>query len=96
MTEYNYDYNLPKELIANEPANPRDSSRLLVVNTKTEEIVFDIYKNICKYLPGNSTVVLNETRVVPARVEMYKETGGKVEVFFLANEIKDKNKTQKQ
>ncbi len=92
MTRYKYDYFLPKELIANVGAEPRDSSRLMIVNTKTDEIVFDHYFNVHKYLPESSLMILNETKVVPARVELYKETGGKVEVFFFANEIKDKNK----
>jgi len=92
MTEYNYDYNLPEDLIGKGNKKGRDDSKLLIVNTETDEIIFDNYFNVHKYLPEKSLMILNETKVVPARVEMYKETGGKVEVFFLANEIKDKNK----
>lgn len=80
-----YSYNLPQHLIGNSPKEKRDESRLFVFDTKTGEIVFDLFKNIHKYLPENALLVLNETRVVPARAHLYKKTGGKVEVLFLVN-----------
>lgn len=84
-----YSYNLPERLIGNAPKEKRDESRLFVFNTKTSEIHFDLFKNIAKYLPEKSLLVLNETKVVPARVYLHKETGGKVEVLFLMNLFKD-------
>ncbi|MFA4942639.1 MAG: tRNA preQ1(34) S-adenosylmethionine ribosyltransferase-isomerase QueA [Patescibacteria group bacterium] len=81
-----YFYKLPKELIAQKPVEPRDSARLFVYNTKTNEVHFDIFKNCSKYIPEKSTLVINTTKVVPARVYMQKETGGKIEVLFLINE----------
>jgi S-adenosylmethionine:tRNA ribosyltransferase-isomerase len=81
-----YDYLLPEELIANSPAEPRDSSRLLVYKTATDEIIFDEFKNLDKYLNSNYLMVLNDTKVVPARVVLAKPTGGKVELLFLTNE----------
>lgn len=81
-----YFYKLPKELIAQRPAEPRDSSRLFVYDTKTDEIFFDVFRNCSDYIPSGSTLVLNKTKVVPARVFMEKETGGKIEVLFLINE----------
>lgn len=80
-----YSYNLPEHLIGNAPKEKRDESRLFVFNTKTGEITFDLFKNIDAYLPANSLLVLNETKVVPARAYLYKKTGGKVEVLFLMN-----------
>lgn len=81
-----YDYALPAELIRKMGVEPRDRARLFVYDTKTNEIFHDMFANITKYLPEQSLMVLNETRVVPARLWLKKETGGKVEVFVLANE----------
>ncbi|MCL5017360.1 MAG: tRNA preQ1(34) S-adenosylmethionine ribosyltransferase-isomerase QueA [Patescibacteria group bacterium] len=67
-----YDYSLPPELIANKPASPRDSAKLLVYKRKTKEIFFDTFKNLGKYLPKNSILVLNDTRVLPARLVVKK------------------------
>jgi S-adenosylmethionine:tRNA ribosyltransferase-isomerase len=81
-----YTYLLPKELIAAEPADPRDSSRILVYSTATDEIAFDIFANIARYLPQKSVMVLNDTKVVPARLQLAKLTGGAVRILFLVNE----------
>ncbi len=82
-----YDYFLPEENLALSPAVPRDSSKLFVYKTKTDEIILDHFYNLDKYLPKNSFLVLNNTKVLPARVTMKKETGGKVIVLFLVNEL---------
>lgn len=81
-----YDYFLPKENLALKPAEPRDSSKLFIFDTNTNNIKFDKFYNIDKYLPKDSFLVLNNTKVLPARVEMRKETGGKVIVLFLISE----------
>lgn len=81
-----YDYVLPPELIAREPATPRDSSRLFVYSIQDNSVVFDEFRNLEKYLPKESLIVLNKTKVVPARVNLKKTTGGKIEVLFLINE----------
>ncbi len=81
-----FDYKLPKELIANTPAEPRDSARLFVYSTKTDEIVLDTFANLARYIPAESVVVLNDTKVVPARLTLSKLTGGEVAVLFLMNE----------
>jgi len=65
-----YEYYLPPELIAKQPAVPRDSSRLFVYDTKTNEIVFDRFYNLTKYLPLQSFLVMNDTKVIPARITM--------------------------
>lgn len=81
-----YGYTLPPELVRKEGVEPRDSARLFVYDTRTDEIRHDIFRNLAKYLPEHSLMVLNETRVVPARLRLRKETGGKIEAFVLANE----------
>lgn len=84
-----YSYLLPEKNLALEPADPRDSSRLFIYDTKKDSIVFDYFYNLHKYLPKNSFLVLNNTKVLPARVVMKKSSGGKVVVLFLVNEIID-------
>jgi S-adenosylmethionine:tRNA ribosyltransferase-isomerase len=84
-----YIYNLPEEKIAQYPLPNRDSSKLLVYkNGKIEETLFT---NIDSYIPSNTLVILNNTKVIPARLFFYKETGAKIEIFCLepASEITD-------
>ena len=81
-----YDYNLPKELIAQDPAEPRDSSRLMIVHKKDGSTEDRIFRDITEYLNPGDLLVLNDTRVLPARVEGVKksgEHGAHVEIFFL-------------
>lgn len=82
----NYSYELPEELIAQRPVSPRDSSRLLVFNEKTGEVIHDIFRNLVKYLPENSCLVQNNSRVFPCRLQAKKETGGNAEIFLLSLE----------
>ncbi|MCX8014981.1 MAG: tRNA preQ1(34) S-adenosylmethionine ribosyltransferase-isomerase QueA [candidate division WOR-3 bacterium] len=84
-----FDYYLPKELIAQEPVKNRDESRLLMLNRKTGEIHETIFKQIIDYLQPNDLLVLNETKVIPARIYgKLNKTGGKVELLLL-QEIAD-------
>lgn len=77
-------YFLPEERIAQHPVKPRDSARLLVLNRNDGSIKEDIFRNIHHYLNPGDVVVLNDTKVIPARLLGHKEkTGGKVEVFLL-------------
>ncbi len=82
-----YDYELPKELIAQDPAEPRDSSRLMVVHRNGGTTEDRIFRDIVEYLTPGDLLVLNDTRVLPARVEGVKkssaERGAHVEIFFL-------------
>ena len=80
-----YDYVLPGKNIALKPITPRDTSKLLIFDTAKSTISFDRFFNLDKYLPADSFLVLNNTKVLPARVEMKKETGGKVVILFLVN-----------
>ena len=84
-----YNYNLPEELISNKPAEPRDTARLLVYDTAKNSIKFDTFKNLNLYIPEKSLFVFNDTKVLPARAVLKKDTGGKVEVLFLINEEGD-------
>lgn len=78
-----FDYHLPKQLIAQNPAARRDLSRLMVVNRKTGEILHDRFFNLPKYLKPTDLLVFNDTKVFPARLFGHKSTGGKVEVLLL-------------
>lgn len=83
-----YDYRLPPELIAQAPAKPRDSARLLVYHKRSKKVVFDYFYNVGEYLPKNSVLVFNQTKVWPARLVMQKSTGGKVELLYISHNDK--------
>ncbi len=83
-----YRYAIPEECVAKTPASPRDSARLMVAHTKTGMVSFDVFRNVDRYLPRRSLLVLNDTKVLPARITLHKRTGGKVVVLFLFNEWK--------
>ena len=81
-----YFYELPEELIAQDPLSKRDESRLLVLNRKTGEVQHKFFKNIVEFLKPNDCLVINNTRVIPARLLGKKEkTEGKIEIFLLNN-----------
>lgn len=81
-----YNYKLPPELIRTTPLEPRDSARLFVYDTATDTSTFDTVRNLALYVPSDSLMVLNDTRVQPARLWLKKVTGGKIEVLVLVNE----------
>lgn len=84
MKVSDFTFDLPEELIAQDPLEDRSSSRLLTLDKQTGEIGHDIFKNITNYLKKGDCLVLNNTRVIPARLIGAKEhTGGKVEVLLL-------------
>jgi len=79
-----FDFYLPKELVAQKPMHPRDCSRLLVLYRAKNEIIHKRFKNIGDYLEKGDIVVLNNTKVLPVRVYGFKEkTKGKVEILLL-------------
>lgn len=78
-----YFYELPEELIAQTPAEPRDSSRLLVYDRKTRSIEHKIFRDIEEYLRAGDVLVVNRTKVLPARLFAHTENGGRVEVLLL-------------
>jgi S-adenosylmethionine:tRNA ribosyltransferase-isomerase len=79
-----YNYPLPADLIAQFPVEPRDSSRLLVLDKQTGRLEDRIFREVIDYLQTGDTLVVNHTRVISARRFAYKDTGAKVEVFLLA------------
>ncbi|WP_440960645.1 tRNA preQ1(34) S-adenosylmethionine ribosyltransferase-isomerase QueA [Paenibacillus nitricinens] len=81
-----YDFNLPEELIAQTPLSDRSSSRLLLVNKEDGELAHRHFTDIINYFQPGDTLVLNDTRVIPARLFGAKEdTGAKAEVLLLKN-----------
>lgn len=83
MKTSDFDYHLPESSIAQTPIEPRDSSRLLVLNRETGKLEHKIFSDIKEYLREGDLLVLNQTRVIPARIFAKKETGGKVEILLL-------------
>ncbi len=81
-----YDYQLPAQLIAQNPVYPRDMAKLMVYQKSSNKTFFSNFKHIGKYLPKNCVLVFNQTKVFPARLEAFKATGGKLEIFFIAQE----------
>lgn len=83
MKTSDFDYNLPESSIAQTPVEPRDSSRLLVLHRDTGELEHRIFRDVSDYLRPGDLLVLNQTRVIPARIYARKETGGRVELLLL-------------
>ncbi len=82
-------YDLPEELIAQCPAEPRDSSRLLVYDRDSDRVEHKIFKDITGYLKKGDVLVVNNTKVLPARLYAHTENGGAVEVLLLKRLEKD-------
>jgi S-adenosylmethionine:tRNA ribosyltransferase-isomerase len=83
MKTEDLNYALPEELIAQEPAPNRDDSRLMVVRRDTGQIEETVFSNVGDYLNAGDNLVLNETKVIRARMKGVKKTGGHVEIFLL-------------
>lgn len=79
-----FDYNLPKELIAQYPLKERDRARLLVLKRKDGAIEHSLFRNLTDYLAPKDLLVLNDTRVLPARLIGRRSSGGKVEILLLS------------
>ena len=86
LTTEDFDYDLPQELIAQTPLKERDQSRLLVLDSKTGKYQDDYFYNVIDRLNPGDALVMNDSRVMPARLYGVKpETGGHVEVLLLNN-----------
>ena len=83
MKTHDFWYDLPEELIAQTPLEQRDSSRLLAMNRETGEIAHRHFYDILDYLNPGDTLVMNDSRVLPARLLGHRPTGGAVEVLLL-------------
>ena len=90
MNVSDFDYNLPEELIAQHPNEKRDESRLLVLNKQHQTIEHKIFKNIIDYLEPGDCLVINNTKVIPARLYGVKQpTGANVEFLLLNRKQED-------
>ena len=89
MKTSDFNYNLPQELIAQTPVEPRDSSRLLLLNRESGEIEHKHFYDILDYLNEGDLIVANDSRVLPARIfGIKKQTGARVE-FLLLNQVEN-------
>jgi S-adenosylmethionine:tRNA ribosyltransferase-isomerase len=86
MQTRDFDYHLPPERIAQTPVEPRHASRLLVLHRGTGELEHTTFWHIGDYLRPGDLLVINQTRVIPARLFAHKPTGGKVELLLLHRE----------
>lgn len=90
MKTSDFYYDLPEELIAQTPIEPRNSSRLMILHKKTGEIEHKIFNDLTEYLNENDCLILNNTRVIPARIFGVKdETGAVVEFLLLSQKEND-------
>ena len=86
MITADLDYHLPDNLIAQQPCAQRDQSRMLVLSRAEGSIREDVFSNMPNYLHAGDCLVLNDTRVIRARLKGHKATGGQVEIFLLHEE----------
>jgi S-adenosylmethionine:tRNA ribosyltransferase-isomerase len=86
MLVRDFDYLLPQELIARHPASERDASRLMLLNRQTGVVGEGRFRDIASHLKAGDLLVMNDTRVIPARLIGRKESGGRVEIFLLRRE----------
>lgn len=77
-----YDYTLPGELIAVYPVTPADSARLLVYNRKTKTLTHSVFRDLLQFIPPQTEIFFNDTKVIKARIYGQKQSGGKVELLF--------------
>jgi S-adenosylmethionine:tRNA ribosyltransferase-isomerase len=73
-----FDFSLPIDLIASHPSNPRDASKLVVFDSNAEDLIFDVFANVFKFLPRKSVLIFNDTKVFKARLKVKN-----FEIFFL-------------
>ena len=83
MKVTDFDYELPEELIAQTPIEKRDNSRLMVLDRKTKNIEHKVFSDIIEYLNPGDCLVINNTKVMPARLYGKKSTGANIEFLLL-------------
>lgn len=84
-----FDYRLPKSLISQKPISPRDHSRLMIVDRKTGQISHHHFYDVLKLLKKGDVLVLNDSKVIPARLLGKRESGGKAEILLLRPSAKN-------
>ena len=88
MLKKDFWYDLPKELIAQEPADPRDSARLMVLSQKDDSIQHRIFRDLPEYLEPGDLLVVNNSKVLPARIVGVKQPTGAVCELLLLRQVK--------
>jgi len=83
MQTKEFEYNLPTELIAQTPIEPRDASRLLVIDRNSRSVTDRVFTDIIDYFTPGDLLILNNTKVIPARLSAMRAGGGKAEIFLL-------------
>lgn len=83
MRTADFDYHLPPERIAQTPLEPRHASRLMVLHRETGNLEHTTFQKVTDHLRDGDVLVINQTRVIPARIFAHKDTGGKVEILLL-------------
>lgn len=83
MQTKEFEYLLPREFIAQDPVEPRDSSRLLILERKKQRVGEGVFRQVIDYLSPGDVLVLNDSQVMPARLPARKISGGKAEIFLL-------------
>lgn len=89
-----FDYSLPEELIAQEPAPARDQSRLMIINRQSVSIRHSIFNTLPEYMQPGDVLVVNNSRVLPARLTGKKPTGGRVEILLLSRQSQGTSRQQ--
>ena len=89
MNKSDFFYDLPEELIAQTPLEPRDSSKMMVLSKENDNILHKHFYDVCDYLNEGDTLILNNTRVLPARIYGVKEETGAVVEFLLLNQLEN-------
>lgn len=84
-----HQYKFPQSLIATHLATPRDSAGLLIWDKKQKKVSFDTFRNLSNYLPPRAILVFNNTKVLPARFTLKKDTGGLVRILYLSHNAKE-------
>lgn len=84
-----FDYPLPEECIAQHPCRKRDQARMMIVNRTTGDIVHDVFLNLPEYIQRGDALVVNDSKVIPARLLGKKETGGFIEILLLSKKHED-------
>ena len=88
MLKKDFWYDLPKELIAQEPASPRDSARLMVLSQKDDSIQHKIFRDLPDFLEPGDLLVVNNSKVLPARIVGIKQPTGAVCELLLLRQVK--------
>lgn len=86
MKRSDFYYDLPQELIAQTPVEPRNASRMMKINRQTGEVVHDHFYNLCNYLKKGDLLVLNDSKVLPARIYGEREDTGSFIEFLLVEQ----------